>query len=244
MYQIKCDTHTHTIASAHAYCTITEMASAAAKKGLTLIAMTDHGPALPDSTHIMHFQNLKILPRMIDGVFVLRGVEANLIDFTGEIDMEPALLKRLDWVIASAHDLCLTPGTVEDHTRMYLGLAENELVDVVGHCGDERFRFDYERVIPVLAESGKCIEINNHSFELRPGSDKNCREIIRICKEHRARIVVNTDAHFWSELGVFDHAYPLLEEVSYPEELIVNRSRESVLDFIKYKKGVDLGRFV
>ena len=78
--------------------------------------------------------------------------------------------------------------------------------DVVGHCGDERFRFDYERVIPVLAESCKCIEINNHSFELRPGSDKNCREIIRICKEHRARIVVNTDAHFWSELGVFDHA--------------------------------------
>lgn len=244
MYNIKCDTHTHTVASAHAYCTLTEMASAAAKRGLELIANTDHGPALPDSAHVMHFYNLKILPRMIEGVFVLRGAEANLIDFNGGLDMDHDILKRLDWVVASAHDICLKPGSFEEHTRMYLGLAENEDVDVVGHCGDERFKFDYEKVIPVLVESGKLIEINNHSFAIRPGSDKNCREIIRICRERNAKIVVNSDAHFWTELGVYDAVYQVLSEVSYPEELIVNRSRESVFEFLRQKKGVDLSRFV
>ena len=42
--QFELDTHTHTIASAHAYSTIQEMAQAAAGKGLKLLAITDHAP--------------------------------------------------------------------------------------------------------------------------------------------------------------------------------------------------------
>lgn len=37
--QFELDTHTHTIASAHAYSTIQEMAQAAAGKGLKLLAI-------------------------------------------------------------------------------------------------------------------------------------------------------------------------------------------------------------
>ena len=48
--QFELDTHTHTIASAHAYSTIEEMAQAAAGKGLKLLAITDDAPSLPDSS--------------------------------------------------------------------------------------------------------------------------------------------------------------------------------------------------
>jgi len=41
------DLHTHTVASGHAYSTVTELAWAAADKGLELIAVTDHGPTVP-----------------------------------------------------------------------------------------------------------------------------------------------------------------------------------------------------
>jgi len=41
------DLHTHTVASGHAFSTITELATAAAGKGLELIAFTDHGPSVP-----------------------------------------------------------------------------------------------------------------------------------------------------------------------------------------------------
>ena len=51
------DTHTHTIASAHAYSTVAEMAKVAGDRGLGLLAVTDHGPALADSSHKLHFMN-------------------------------------------------------------------------------------------------------------------------------------------------------------------------------------------
>ncbi len=42
------DMHTHTIASTHAYSTITENCQWAAKYGMKGIAMTDHAMKMPD----------------------------------------------------------------------------------------------------------------------------------------------------------------------------------------------------
>ena len=43
------DIHTHTIASGHAYNTIYEMAQSASRKGLALLGISDHGPAMEGS---------------------------------------------------------------------------------------------------------------------------------------------------------------------------------------------------
>ena len=43
--EICTDTHCHTIASGHAYSTLSELVQAASKKGLELIAITEHGPS-------------------------------------------------------------------------------------------------------------------------------------------------------------------------------------------------------
>ena len=83
--QLQADLHTHTIASTHGYSTITEMATAAAQQGLKLLAITDHGPASPDAPHLWHFHNYKILPRRIAGVWLLKGVEANIVDEYGSL---------------------------------------------------------------------------------------------------------------------------------------------------------------
>lgn len=72
MKKLVVDTHTHTVASGHAYSTIIENCIEASKKGIELIAMTDHGPAMPGGPHIFHFGNLKVIPRYIHGVEVLK----------------------------------------------------------------------------------------------------------------------------------------------------------------------------
>lgn len=41
------DSHTHTIASGHAYSTILENALSAKNKGLKLLCTTDHAPEMP-----------------------------------------------------------------------------------------------------------------------------------------------------------------------------------------------------
>ena len=43
------DLHTHTIASGHAYGTITEMVHAAALKNLPILGITEHAPSMPGS---------------------------------------------------------------------------------------------------------------------------------------------------------------------------------------------------
>ena len=57
--RVEIDTHTHTLASGHAYNTLNEMAQAAADKGLKGLAITEHAPEMPGTCHcsISKFKN-------------------------------------------------------------------------------------------------------------------------------------------------------------------------------------------
>lgn len=85
--RIELDTHTHTLASGHAYSTISEMIDAAAQKGLKLLGITEHAPAMPGSCKEFYFHNLKILPRFQKGVELMFGVELNIMDYRGRVDL-------------------------------------------------------------------------------------------------------------------------------------------------------------
>ena len=61
----KLDSHTHTLASGHAYNTIMEMAKAAVDQKLELLAVTDHAMAMPGTCHSFYFMNLRSLPRSL-----------------------------------------------------------------------------------------------------------------------------------------------------------------------------------
>jgi len=90
---IELDTHFHSVASTHGYSTVKEIAQSAAEKGLKGFALTDHGPASPDSPHVWHFRNLQVIPDYICGVRVIKGAEVNIIDYEGNIDMSDFDLK-------------------------------------------------------------------------------------------------------------------------------------------------------
>ena len=100
---IEIDTHTHTLVSGHAYNTICEMASAAHEKGVKGLAITEHAPEMPGSCHLFYFQNLKVVPRERYGVELLLGVELNIMDEQGRVDLPGNVIKELDIAIASMH---------------------------------------------------------------------------------------------------------------------------------------------
>ena len=95
------DTHTHTLASGHAYSTIRENARAAAEKGLELLAITEHAPRLWGSCQTIYFQNLRVVDRRAYEVELLMGVELNILDERGTVDLELRALKQMDIAIAS-----------------------------------------------------------------------------------------------------------------------------------------------
>ena len=237
MLQIIADTHTHSLAVDHAYSTVRENSVAAAEKGLQFLAVTEHGPALSGAPTRMHFSNLRTLPRRLSGVVLLKGAEVNILDYDGTLDLEDPLLEKLEWVIASMHIFTLQPGTAAEHTRAWMRIANNPLVDVIGHCGDGRYPFDHKSVIREFAATGKIVEINNHSFGGRPGSAENCREIALLCAEYGVPVVTSSDAHFFTQIGEFGASMKLLEEIGFPPELVLNADYDRFLEVARRTSG-------
>ncbi len=236
------DTHTHTIASGHAYSTIHDYVKVAKDKELELIAFTDHGPALPGGPHIFHIGNQRVIPRIIDGIEILRGVEANIIDYNGNIDIDEVYLKRLDIVVASLHDACIEPGSREENTKALIGAMSNKYVDIIAHPGNPAFPIDILEFMKAAKEKDIIVEINNSSFNNpgRAGSKDNCIEIARKAKELGVKVVAASDSHISFDVGNFHTVKEVFELVNMPEELVMNTSKEKLKDYLK-GKGKKLG---
>lgn len=236
-YPIIADMHTHTIASSHAYGTLKEMVDAAAERGLYAIAVTDHGPRMEDAPHPWHFDNMTALPHEINGVRVLRGMEANILNASGETDLIDITKERMEWVVASFHPpVAGLDLTEEECTNAWLQVIKNPYIDMMGHSGDPRFRYDYERVIREAAHSGTVVEINNASFKVRKGCEENCRTIARLCKKYGAYISVDSDAHAPWSVAVLPNALKLLKEVDFPRELIINSDIHQLQNYLENRK--------
>lgn len=231
-YEIVADMHTHTLASINAYATISEMVQKAAEVGLFAMAITDHAHL----AERQYFNSLVLIPEYLMGVRVLRGIEANICDYDGSIDVDEELQNKLDWVVASIHGgLISGEPSIEKCTNAYLEIAKNPNVNVIGHSGSEYFKYDYHRVIPEFAKEGKLVEINDSAFRYNKEYKCNCIEIAKLCKKYGARICVDTDAHFTDTIGRFDNTLKALKEIDFPKELIVNGSVENLKAYFKEK---------
>lgn len=223
------DLHMHTTASTHAYSSLQEMVDAAAQKGLFAVAITDHGIEMPGAPGKWYFHNLRVVPRYFHDVLVLRGQETNIINYEGHIDVEEECVKDLDWLVASIHSVCMPKNEVptpEKVTHLWEQVCKNPRVNVIGHCGCPEYTFDYERVIPQFGAAGKLVELNESTFRTRLDYVPNCRRIMELCKKYSVPVVVDSDAHFSTLVGEFPHAEVLLQELDFPEKLVVNSSVE------------------
>ena len=239
------DTHTHTHASGHAYSTLIENAKAAKEHGLTLFCTTDHASSMPGSPYYWFFINQKVLPRFIEGVGVLRGIEANIMNADGEIDIHPSVYCHLDWVIASFHAPVCPPTDKATHTETLINVIESGNVDALGHLGNPSFDFDFEKVITCAKKNHVAIEINNSSLKgfSREGSIERCYEIARVAKEVGAYITTGSDCHFCDTIGKFAETETLLDKVGVPREQIITSSPRQFLNFLELRGREPIAEF-
>ena len=157
MIKIKTDTHTHTLASGHAYSTIEENLRAAKEQGLELVGITDHFSSFfvpsTDFACFGFFINKKALPEVWHGVRLLFGAEVDIVDLKGnlfghdlyipypnkngvKLTYEEGILNRLDYLIASVHFKDFAVGsTVVENTELYIKALLHENVKILGHIG-------------------------------------------------------------------------------------------------------------
>lgn len=219
------DLHTHTIASGHAFSTLKENIDEAIAVGLKVFGTSDHAMAMPGATNRMFLDNYKVVPEQIGDLRVVCGVEANIMDFEGRIDMDEPLLKRMDYVIASLHPVCIKPGSQESNTNAIIGVMDNPYVKIIGHPDDDRFPMDLEKIVKAAKEKQVALEVNNSSLSPkanRVGARKNIMKLLQLAKEHGAYVILGTDSHSCYQVGKFDDAEVLLKEADFPDELVIN----------------------
>lgn len=232
--KIIADLHTHTLASGHAYSTVNELALAASQIGLQGLALTDHGPSLPGGPHRYHFCAMRFIPKTIAGVRIFRGVEANILDEKGTLDLDQDLLGDLDFVMAGLHENCGFCGRdPERNTKALLAVMENPRVKCISHPGNPVFPVNYEEIVMGALATDTAIEINNSSLSLsRKGSLKNCAGIARLCAELGAPIMIGSDAHISQGVGVFEDALRLVAQAGITEGQVINASMDRLLGFL------------
>ncbi|WP_336624351.1 phosphatase [Clostridium boliviensis] len=229
------DLHTHTVASGHAYSTLYEMAKSASEKGLSLMGSTDHAPKMPGTCNEFYFINFKVIPRTLYGVHILMGAELNILDYSGRVDLSDGLLEKLDYAIASIHEPCYENGTMAQNTSAYIGAIENPHVKIIGHPDDSRFPADYDTLVSAAARNHTLLEVNSsslHPLSARMNARENYQVMLDLCRHYGASVIVNSDAHIEADVGNHTRALELLDEISFPRDLIVNSSLDRLLPYI------------
>jgi putative hydrolase len=232
--KIIADMHTHTVASGHAYSTVNEMAQEASRKGLQAFALTDHGPALPGGPHLYHFGAMRFIPPWISGVRVLLGVEANIIDLDGSLDMPDSYLAKLDFVMAAFHEDCgFNDQGIDRNTDAVLRAMSHPRVKAIAHSGNPAFPVHLEKLVQCALQTGTALEINNSSFAMsRKGSRPRCEQLATLIARSGAKVVVGSDAHIAQGVGEFDNAVEVLLKAGIRSEQVVNSSYKSLMAFL------------
>jgi putative hydrolase len=229
---------------------IEEMARTARSLGHAYVVLTDHSPRLTVANGLSPErlrQQLDVVARLND-VFaqeaadgeaapfrLLTGIECD-INADGSLDQEPALLARLDVVVASVHSLLRMPR--DEMTPRMVAAVSNPHTDVLGHCtgrqvvghgrggkGRPESEFDAELVFAACAQLGVAVEVNSRPERLDPP-----KRLLRLAVEAGCDVAIDTDAHApgqldWQHLGC-ERAH--LSGVA-PERVVNTRSAQELL---------------
>ena len=192
---------------------------------------------MPGAPHYWYFGNMKVVPRVINGVTILRGCEANILDIDGSLDMTDESSRNLDYMIASFHEPVFKPKSKEENTAAILNVMDKyDKVEILGHLGNPNYELDYEAIVKKAKEKNIMIEINNSSLlgSSRVGSDVNCKKIALLCREIGTKVILTSDSHINTCIGVFNKGIELLEEIQMPKELVMN-DPEKLIAHLKSK---------
>ena len=219
------DLHMHTTDSDGSG-TIREMAERARELGHRYIAITDHSKALRIANGLderrlaAQMQRIRALDGQLDGIHTLAGIEVDILE-DGELDLDPALLAQLDWVIASVHQW--TNQSPEVMTQRVIRAIESGVVDCIGHPTGRRpgkrdpYPMDLEAVIAAARAHDVALECNGGPNRMDLG-DVECRR----CRERGVAVVLDTDAHAPGHLGRHEYALAMARRGWLEREHVLN----------------------
>jgi len=234
------DYHIHSEFSGDAKGTIDEIAKMAKERGLSEIAITDHGPRCARGCKTKQYKHVRA---MIDkanrevGINVFFGVEANVISTCGKIDVDQVHRRDLDIILCDFHKAVrvanirsffffLIPnnfwhlirwfpkGRIRRNTEIMKRVIELNDIDIWTHP-NRSFRVNVVEVAKTCASVGTLVELNGKRINFRPIDFERM-------KAAGVKFVINSDAHNPKEVGRTDRVSEFLKNVDWEDSDFVN----------------------
>ncbi len=246
-YNIDSDLHTHTVYSRkHAFGSIEDNVLFAREKGLKTLGITDHGPG-----HVFYGIKRSDLPKMRDeikrlnekynDIEVLLGVEANIVNKNGLLDVRPEEFTEYDYVIAGYHYGVIGrngPGSILNHgynifdiktkrdnlklmkrnTEFVTAALRRNDLKILTHPGDKA-PVDMLEIAVVCQETDTLVEINTWHSSIKP-------EDLRTMSLTDCKFILSSDAHSPDRIGDVVSGIRLALESGLDLTRIVNLSVE------------------
>jgi len=238
---MKIDLHIHTVASGHAHNTILEYLTMAKKLKMSAIGISEHGPFCPDvMINEAYFRVLERLPRKVDGVLVLRGIEANIIDAKGNLDISDKLIERLDYVMAGLHEIKnVKDRGMKKNTGAVVNAIRSGRIDIITHpFFTKEFSLDIEKISNEACAHNVLLELNISCLQGRKNQKDtlpNLKKMIAIAKKWKKKIIVGSDAHNIWELGEDTPLRKIKNKIGLTDGMIINNNPQKLLDFLEIK---------
>jgi DNA polymerase (family 10) len=201
------------------------MLDAAAERGFTYVAVTDHAPNLAMQRMTLdkmldQRRALRSLQDRYPGMRLLHGVELN-IGRDGTVDWDADVLSGFDMTVASVHaNFKLSR---EEQTRRLVRAIENPFVDLLGHPSTRKIGArdpidaDWAVVYEVAARTGTALEINCRPDRL----DLRDEEVSR-ARRAGARFAIDTDAHADNDLDLLRYGIGVAQRGWVSAQDVVN----------------------
>lgn len=245
-YVMTFDYHTHSTYShgitpwtPHGKGTIEQDAKAAAGKGLSAIAISDHGPG-----HLTYGIRLEDIPRirteiedakrLVPDLKIYLSAEANIRSGKHSLDISPEQAKAFDFLIGGYHlavrhaytvsnyfiqrgnfanDATIQKATVRNTDMIIRALFENNL-RILTHPGDKA-PVDMLAVADACAQTDTWMEISNYHSHLTVDE-------MKVAARTSARFVISSDAHRPERIGGFEKGLKRAMEAGLDPARIVN----------------------
>jgi DNA polymerase (family 10) len=219
-----------------------EMARAAAKRGMKVIAFTDHSVSLGVTgglsmeRHADQQQEIEKAQKEVgDSIRILHASEVE-IRADGKLDYPDEFLATLDLVLASLHTSLRQPR--EKVTQRVISAIRNPHVDIIGHPTGrlipdrEGADLDMEAVFAAAKESGVALEINASPFRLDL-DDAHARR----AKDLGIPLSINTDSHSEADFDMLPYGVAIARRAWVEKDDVINTwPAEELLKWLK-KRG-------
>ncbi|WP_432923268.1 DNA polymerase/3'-5' exonuclease PolX [Microbispora sp. CA-135349] len=197
LHDLRGDLHTHTDLT-DGIASLEDMVAAAAARGYSYYAVTDHAPDLVMQRMTLDkalAQRARIaeLQESYPDMRILHGSELNIAP-DGSVDWPAEVLAGFDVCVASVHSHFTQ--SREEMTRRFITACENPHVRVIGHPTTRKIGkrppvdADWEAVFRAAARTGTIMEIDSYPDRADLPSD-----LVRLARHHGVKFSIDSDSH-------------------------------------------------